>query len=150
MKYKLFVDLDSVLTDFLGDFKRTTGVDIRDVEDGFTKYIEGNRSFWSHMKWMGDGKELWNYVKKFNPTILSKPTGDPASRAGKKEWVMRELGKNVPVILDFQKYRYAKQNYILVDDQENNTVAWEEHGGIAILHKDAKSTIMMLKGYFGG
>ena len=36
------------------------------------------------MEWMPDGKELWDYIKDKQPTLLSAPSRNPASRLGKR------------------------------------------------------------------
>ena len=127
---KLFVDLDGVLV-------RQTG------RDGFDL-----------MLWMPDGKELWEYVKQFRPTILSQLSPDIYERgsAQKRVWVDRELGKDVPLIvvqedtLHTAKWRHSGHGYILIDDhKEQHWPAWELWGGVFIHHQDAKTTILKLK-----
>jgi hypothetical protein len=36
-----------------------------------------------------------------------------------------------------EKYNWANKNSILIDDWTKNTIPWEEHDGIAILHRDS-------------
>jgi len=156
-KYKIYSDLDTVLSDFdaafreIADVKTKTGWEYRDRfgEEKVWEIIrKAGLSFWSDMSWMPDGKELWNHIKDFNPIILSAPsrTDVEVCKTGKIIWCKRNLGPRVQVILEKQKYKYANPNSILIDDREKNTVPWEQHGGIAILHTSADDTIKKLKG----
>ena len=94
------------------------------------------------MSWTKDGRQLWEYVKKFNPTILSSPSIEKESKIGKKIWCERELGlsKN-NVIITFQKQKYATSNSILIDDMRKRIVAWKTAGGIGILHTSTEDTV---------
>jgi len=98
------------------------------------------------MYWKEDGKELWNFLKKYdNVKILSKPSKDRLSKKGKIIWCKRELG--VKPILSFKKSDYADKNSILIDDLKQNIDEWIQAGGIGILHKNTKNTIQQLKKY---
>jgi hypothetical protein len=65
------------------------------------------------------GKQLWDYIKKFNVIIASTPSRSNASRIGKKKWCERELD-NTELILTSKKEDYADENSILIDDKEKN------------------------------
>ena len=69
-KYRVYVDLDGVLTDFVKDYRTVTGKHPKDM-DKFWEPIQGNEKFWSEMSWMPDGKKFWLFLKTFLPTILS-------------------------------------------------------------------------------
>ena len=100
--------------------------------------------FWLNLEWMPDGKQLWSYIKKHNPMILSAPVG---KAIGKVEWCKKNLG--IPenrIILTHDKYEYAKHNTVLIDDMKKNTEPFEQKGGTSILHTSAASTIQALKG----
>jgi hypothetical protein len=155
---KIFCDLDGVLTNWFKAF--------RDLGPEITKGLEGNvyeekygreklwkiiaehgkLEFWSEMEWMPNGKELWNYVKKYNPTILSTPARNKLSKDGKKIWVARELGENVPIILIKDKWKHADTESILIDDYDKKINDWVNLGdGIGILHTSTEDTIKKLK-----
>lgn len=96
-----------------------------------------------------DGKLLWDYVKRYNPKILSAPAKNiPDSSIGKIIWVHQNLGA-VEVLLrrSCSKKDYANKNSIFIDDMEKNISQWREEGGIGILHKNALDTIQQLKDY---
>ena len=58
----IFVDLDSVLTDFEDQFVRHTKFkkeDLKDMPDSILwDNVKNIKNFWSKMPWMPDGKEL--------------------------------------------------------------------------------------------
>jgi hypothetical protein len=155
-RHKIYCDLDTVLSDFdtafreIADVKTKTGWEYRD-RFGEPKVWEIIRkaglSFWADMPWMPDGQKLWDYIKNYNPTILSAPAKEDIEtcKTGKIIWCKRNLGPNVQVILEKQKYKYAAENHILIDDLEKNTIPWEQHGGISILHTSTDDTIKRLK-----
>ena len=45
------------------------------------------------------------------------------------------------------KYKYATPNSIIIDDTKSVIDDWNKAGGIGIHHRDAKSTIAILKMY---
>ena len=131
---KIFCDLDGVLVHQTG-------------RDGFDT-----------MPWTEDGRELWEYVKAFNPTILSQLSPDIYVRGSvqKRVWCDRELGKDVPLIVaqaryyETAKYVHAEPGAVLIDDHpEQHQQAWERRGGVFIHHVDADSTISKLCGVLG-
>jgi len=151
--YKLMVDMDGVLADFI------KGVNTS-IEGG---YIEGNNKqmwkdiktysenggrLWAELEPMPDAMELWNYVKQFNPEILTS-AGNPAFGADvqKHEWVKNHIG-NVKVNIvrkSAEKAGMAAPNIILIDDLRKSIDPWVAAGGIGILHTSAKNTIAELK-----
>ena len=155
---KLFVDLDGVLCDWEKAFRDlgpeiTKGLEGQEYEDKYGrdelwKVIsgEGKLEFWSEMPWMKDGKKLWNYIKEFKPTILTTPAKSQVSKDGKKIWINRELGEDIPFILAKDKWKYADINSVLIDDYDKKINNWVDKGdGIGILHTSAKDTIRKLK-----
>jgi hypothetical protein len=97
---------------------------------------------------MPDGKELWNYIKKYNPTLLSAPSRDPQSRWGKRIWVKKNI-PGTPLILAAanKKKNYSKRNSILIDDRVSNINEWNAEGGIGIFHVNTENTIKQLQKY---
>lgn len=157
-QYKLYVDLDGVLTDFDRQFYELTGTlptDFKTIhgpktDDAKWTKVEkdGGLYFWSHMYWMPDGRKLWDYIKGKNVEILSAPSRHVTnSELGKKLWCKRFLGKDIPLNLEYaqNKHKFAGPHNILIDDMEENVNDWRNKGGIAILHKSADDTISKLK-----
>jgi hypothetical protein len=169
-KYQIFQDLDGCLCDLESHFRNLSGENLGPKEyqekygkDAFWKKMESfGEEFWSEMPWMPDGKELWDYIKNQNPTILSAPSRDPKSVSGKMKWIEKnlpELANNrlqtkckngwdgvSKIILNPDKYRYVRgPNDILIDDTPEKINKWIQAGGTGILHTSAKHTIQMLK-----
>jgi len=156
---KIFLDLDGTITDFNRAFSelgkdKTHGLDTKKFEEKYGSEAfwhlihSADVEFWSEMAWLPDGKKLWNYVKKHNPTILTTPAKSKASKEGKEIWIKRELGPKVPFIFEKDKHKHANTESILIDDYPKKINDWINLGdGIGILHKSADQTIEELKKY---
>ena len=154
MKYKIYSDMDGVLTDFDKSFEKySKGIPPREYEekfgkDGFWKLIdgEGKVGFWVGMPWMEDAKQYWDYIKDFDVELLSSPSRSETSRLGKRLWVRNNLpGVKLTLAQAFNKKNYAEPNHILIDDRKSNIDQWVAAGGVGILHTSAVDTIQQLK-----
>lgn len=148
-EYEIYLDMDGTITDFVRSYEALTDKDFSAAEkeepEVFWEPINKvGTEFWSEMPWMADGKVLWEFIKDYNPTILSSPGKNNTSPKGKKIWIKRELGE-VPFIFEKDKQKYAKKNAILIDDTDEKIDNWREAGGIGILHTSALETIEQLK-----
>jgi hypothetical protein len=156
LEYKIFCDLDGVLTDFEGRFmsklkeegpKYYSKSELSQIttpeefekkfgKEEFWKFIDQyvGVGFWVGMEWMKGGKDLWNYIKQYNPTILSAPSRDPSSRLGKRLWVKNQISSQPKLIFAYstEKQNYAAPNHILIDDKKSNIEQWRSAGGIGI------------------
>lgn len=167
--FTVYLDMDGVLTNFNGDFQsipsNTENLTFEEYDEKHGKYSawgvidQEGLEWWSEMSWMDDGKELWNYMLQYDPTILSAPSRHPNSAKGKVIWVNRELKLDIEtatrspkpnkwhvdskMILCAQKYLFSKRypNSILIDDTKKKITDWRNNGGIGILHTDTKSTL---------
>ena len=153
-KYTLHVDMDGVLTDFDKRFMEfSAGLKPKEYENqyGIKKFWDliNNKigvRFWVGMDWMSDGKQLWNFVKHLNPTILSAPSQQESSKIGKHLWIRKHIpGTKTILTPSHMKEKQSGENHILIDDYPKNIRAWEAAGGIGILHTDAFTTIERLK-----
>lgn len=151
--YKIYCDMDGVLTDFKGDFQHYSGYSTEEYETkfgekAFWKFIHHDIGikFWSDMNWMPSGKELWKYIESYSPILLSAPFNHPDSRKGKKIWVESNIGKQKLILSKaINKKNYASTKSILIDDMEKNIKGWISKGGIGILHSSNDDTIKQLK-----
>ena len=152
--YKIFSDMDGVLTDFDKSFlKYSEGIPPREYEktygkEKFWELIDGKGKvgFWVGMPWMEDGKQYWDYIKNYDVELLSSPSRSETSRLGKRLWVRNNLpGIKLHLAQAYNKKNYAEPNHILIDDRESNIEQWKEAGGVGILHKNANDTIKQLK-----
>lgn len=103
---------------------------------------------------MPDFEQLWNFLKQFDPDILTAyARWDPeGSKHGKEEWNRKYL--HVPsakfhVVARKNKQFYARNPNgtvnLLIDDYQVNIDEWRARGGVGILHKNARDTIMQMK-----
>lgn len=150
-QYIIYCDMDSVLVDFDRGYQELAGMttqqaDAKGVEAFWDPISKAGAKFWITLKWMPDGKQLWDYIKKYNPILLSAPSREESSKLGKRVWVKREL-PGVKLILRYasQKQEYASPTSILIDDRQKNIDQWEAAGGIGILHTSTANTIEQLK-----
>ena len=169
---KIFCDLDGVLVDFDRGFselpENTEGLSPSDYEELNGKnsvwpLIDKHGSeYWSELYWKSDGRELWDYLEKYNPTILSSPSRSNNSILGKTKWVKLNLKisekpvtkkdeytGNERLILMQQKHLFATgPNCILIDDTQAKIDRWTEAGGTGVLHNDSTDTIRVLEQIF--
>lgn len=150
--YEIFCDMDGVLTDFEGRFEYFTGISA----DAYTEVYGApsmwrlidnkiGKKYWTGMEWMKGGRDLWKYISKHKPTILTTPSRDPVSREGKRIWIEDHIEPMPRFIFSMKKQDYARPNRILIDDRDSNLEAWEQAGGISIKCKDGKVEQVILK-----
>jgi len=152
--YKIYSDMDGVLSDFdkrFMEFSKGVAPDQYEKKYGVEKFwelIDGEVGvpFWAGMDWMNDGKQYWDYIKKYDPIILSAPSRNEESKYGKRIWKKRNMPTNKMILVPaWKKQEYASPTSILIDDREKNIQQWEDAGGIGILHTSAANTIAQLK-----
>jgi hypothetical protein len=147
--YKIYCDMDGVIVDFDKGYKELTGKDASfDIpkEEFWEPISKAGAAFWIKLKWMPDGKQLWDYIKPYNPDLLSAPSREESSKMGKRIWVKRELpGTKLILRSAERKQEFATPNSILIDDRADNIQRWKDAGGIGIHHTSAADTIQQLK-----
>ena len=96
---------------------------------------------------MPDLSELWSYIGKHNPIVL---TGVPRSVAeapdNKRAWIRKNVGGEVEVrcCRSREKCLHARPGDILIDDWEKYRRLWVARGGRWITHRSASQTISAL------
>lgn len=162
VKYNIACDIDGVLSNFSKGVEKVLGHPHsehryetepeyrKELWTAVKKHQAAGGELWYDLELMDDAKELWNYIKKYNPTILSSTgTSDPkGTRDQKCRWISKHFGLDVKVITvddAKKKKQYAKENYILIDDKEKALDPWKDAGGIGILHTSTSNTIKQLK-----
>ena len=151
-KYKIYCDMDGVLVDFDKGFMDVSkGIHPDSLPRNrfwamFYSVTKGNeRDYWAELPWMQDGKQLWSYIKKYNPEILTAPPNARAEQ-GKEDWCNNNLGS---VKVNFKQARdrhhYAEKNAILIDDKASTIDKWNAVGGIGIHHTSTSNTIKELR-----
>jgi hypothetical protein len=153
VKYTIYCDMDGVLYDFDKRFMEfSNGIPPSRYESEFGKKAfwklisEQGVKYWVGIPWMPDGKQLWNYIKPFNPSLLSAPSMEESSRLGKRLWVRNNIpGTKLILRSAEQKQEFANPHAILIDDRTSNIELWRAKGGIGIMHTSANETIKQLK-----
>jgi cytidyltransferase-like protein len=150
-KYEIYCDMDGVLVDFERGYEELTGKNIRGNHvkgdaDFWQPITDAGVEFWTKLKWMSDGKQLWNYIKKHKPSLLSAPSREESSRIGKHIWVENNIpGVNLILRAADKKQEFASPNAILIDDRADNIQRWKDAGGVGIHHISAENTINELE-----
>ena len=150
-KSEIYVDMDGVLADFFGEWKKLVGKDWREIGkdeiEPALKKIRDEDKFWLNIPLTSNAKKLLGIIKqvKGDYKILSSPlANDPNSEPHKREWIKKNLDFFPPseVIITKDKAKYATNPdgtpNILIDDYGVNIAAWEGAGGIGFKHKDHK------------
>lgn len=149
--YNFFCDMDQVLTEFEGYFKSKTGKYCEPFikkygENAFWKVIQSDPNWFINLPVRHDAHQLWEFIKPFNPTILTTPGGNiERCKKQKRQWINKYFGKNISIIFSDKKYEYASPNAILIDDMKHNVEPWIDYGGIGILHISTKDTLNQLR-----
>jgi len=130
------------------------------------RLLEGDENFWATLPWMPGGRELWEYIRKFKPVILTSPMdkgGKFESLAGKRRWIEKNLGFTdlgeldtdegpKSILFAHNKYEYATDKEgnarVLIDDFITKVDPFREAGGEGILHvgERVEDTIERLEG----
>ena len=156
--YKIYVDMDGVLSDWEAQFKRYSGgisVDTYDSLYGkknrFKLVNKNSPDYYANMPWMKDGKLLYNFVNSFPNVEILSHAPDAKSKVGKQQW-LKDKGITfetnlVPNRKD--KAKFATPDSILIDDREDVVSDFINAGGKAILHTNSIDTINRLKEILG-
>ena len=150
---RIYCDMDGVLCDFEYAANRVTGQvwgGLRTGQDWGS--IKKTKNFWSTLPWKSGGRQLWNYIKKFDPHILSAyTTEDPNCKPGKRRWLSNNLGlsgSRINLVRRSEKRNFAmdgRRPAILIDDYPKNISDFKSAGGIGIIHSNTQTTISQLK-----
>ena len=155
---RIYLDMDGVLCDFGRQIEKATGKSkaawLKIPTSRKWDTVLDYPNFWANMPWLGQGKVMYNFVKKYNPHILSaymEKTFDPNCIPGKSYWARTNLGigtNRINLVKRVQKQNYAKTvgvPAVLIDDYKKNTDQFTQRGGIGILHTSTSNTIRELK-----
>ena len=146
---EIYVDMDGVLADFFGAWKKLVGKDWREIKDldGALQRIRDKDDFWLNIPVTPNAMNLLSLVKQLKGSynILSAPLpNDPKSEPHKRQWIENNLSAFPPskVIITSNKSVHATQPdgtpNILIDDFGKNIAKWEAAGGVGFKHKDHK------------
>jgi len=158
----IYCDMDGVLADFKTAASKTTGMSINkwmNIPSGQGKWdpIRNNKRFWYDLPWQPGGRQLWSFISKHKPSILSAYVAkgyDPNCIPGKTHWAKTKLGlttRRINLVLRSEKKLFAKmhsrngEKVILIDDYKPNVDEFTRLGGIGIYHTNTENTISKLK-----
>ena len=151
---RIYCDMDGVICDFVLAAKRATGQNWLGLRSGQDwESIKRTKNFWSTMPWTRDGRQLWNFIKKYQPHILSAYSiEDPNCIPGKRKWLKSNIGYTQNFMINIVRRREKKnfamnkrQPAILIDDYPKNVQQFKSAGGIGILHSNTQTTISQLR-----
>jgi hypothetical protein len=149
----IYCDLDQVLVNFMKGADAAVGGSFVDA-DRATRWDKINqvKGYWEKLEWMPGSKRLYNFIIRYDPSVLSAFSGkDPTSKVGKLKWLSKNTKftkTNTNLVMRSQKQKYAMsggKSNVLIDDYIKNIKEWEAKGGIGIHHTDVSKTINELK-----
>ena len=160
-RFTIYCDMDGVLTDFDAQFDHYYGMSAREYSqlkgpEIMKKAVDDvGLDYWAKMPLFPGALELWSYVSKYQPIILSSPSTFKYAKKGKLIWIRENLQPSPSQIL-FKQTGHKEEaiqglpeteirKSILIDDYYRNLAPWKEIGGIGITHKSAEQTINILK-----
>lgn len=171
---QIFCDMDGVLVNFMGGCRMILGrswdtFKTPEEKAHRTKLTFQSDVFWENLPPMKDFHYLWNFVHKYDPSILtayphkiSDQVDDniqEIAKKGKWDWnaihtkvqrhkfhcVAREHKQLYATYVGYEQSKPEVISNVLIDDHEQNIKEWEANRGIGILHIDAETTIKKLK-----
>ena len=155
---KIAIDLDGVVVDFL---RGAYSAGIFDPETGRmdeAKLMEADERFWADLPAIVEGLWLYSRLYAFSRKkdltiyILSHAINE-ASKAGKREWIQKNLKTNPMEIVFVAKRKdkndFADSQTLLIDDYQKNCDEFEAAGGHAVCfhRQDFKKTMEDLRAY---
>jgi len=160
--YIIYCDMDGVLVDFEKGYYDLTGTSTKQFPKGDNSFWQpisaAGAEFWANLPWMPDGQELWRYIKKYKPSLLTAPSVNMdlpyelryklehnECMQGKNIWI-EQLDNRSKIYFKSAKHKsdLATSNSILIDDREDTIYDWNRKGGIGILHTSTNETINQL------
>lgn len=150
---KIYVDMDGVLANFEKRWKELFG-DTKYNNSNFEIFIR-NQEF-AVLDAMSDAQNLIQYLNHrwshVPIEILSSTANEEDSQSisnQKRMWLQKHNITWKENFVPGKRYKkqYAESGAVLIDDDKKNIQDWNDAGGIGILHKDALTTIALLKLY---
>lgn len=137
-KFRIFLDLDGVLTDFDTHAKAQGKLDAK----GGLKYDALDFEWWSTMPQFDGTRAFYDACCKEAPTrFLTAPMLSEGCFGGKASWIRGFIPEkwrfpllDLIICPSSDKHFLARPTHILVDDRIKNIQEWEAAGGIGIHH----------------
>jgi len=143
----VLTDFDKQFTDSISPWKPKQFIDKNGLDEFWNEIDSRGVGFWVGMKWMEDGKSLFEFLKNYKDVeLLSSPSRSEHSRLGKRLWVKNNIpGQKLILAGASKKQNYSGRDRILIDDRPDTIEQWRSKGGIGILHTSAADTIKQLQ-----
>ena len=154
---RIFVDMDGVVAHFLQGCSDMMGKPLTSDDAGHTEYDLRkeeltNKRLFAKLPPMVDYADLIGYIKHTGlPWEILTAAGTVNRELvvyDKNKWIRDHVDPTVVVTCTYsgsQKGAFAKSGFVLIDDRPKNIKAWEDAGGIGIIHESAEKTINILK-----
>jgi len=153
---KILLDIDGVLADFNGGVARLFGLTPEELlsrikpgewslegplgvttKEFWKKIGEAGEDFWDNLEPYPWALDLYEVALRFGDVcLLSSPSQDPSSWAGRVRWIQKHFGKKgyfENFLLGNPKGFCASPNSILIDDKNANVRDFVDAHGHAIL-----------------
>ena len=104
-------------------------------------------AFWEALEpfpWAHDLHERCSAVAPV--VLLTSPSKDPSSYAGKAAWVQRHFGLDADLLIGSCKHRVAHPGAVLIDDSPKNCKAFRKAGGRAIVFPSVGNELHAMPG----
>lgn len=149
---RLYLDLDGVMADFDRHFRETFGLDNRSLaEAALWERINTHPTFFRDLPVCDGALSFFDRFSYAAPIILTAcpRTNYQHVARQKRAWVYEHLSPHctvLPVMGGRNKPLFMHSpGDILIDDFERNIAAWDDEGGVGILHRDFEQTKARLK-----
>lgn len=161
---RIFLDMDGVLTDFVGAALKLHGIDmkwrtdwppgVRDIvkainldrkrrdepemtqDDFWGRINDTGADWWESIPAYEGAVDLYQALVKDAPvTILTSPSLDAGGASGKVRWLQNRFGTGFrDYVLTHMKQHCAGPGKVLIDDFEKQCNAFCDDGGMAVLY----------------
>jgi 5'(3')-deoxyribonucleotidase len=151
-EFRIFIDLDGVLSDFEKAACKLCDLDIEDPgvrehlksggridkyvsdDDMWAKINEEGSKFWENLELFPWAKDLYNTMKKKSDLVafLTSPSYEPDCAAGKVKWITKNFD-TTDFIITPEKHFCATPNSILIDDSQAKLDKFAKYGGNTFL-----------------
>lgn len=146
---RVFFDMDGVLADFVGGT-----ISIHSQEDGppadtwdyykswgltasefWAPINDTGEKFWAELAPIAASVEAFKQLQGegCDLVILTSPSDTNGCLRGKRKWIEKHLGADVPIAYTAHKEVFANPNAILIDDRDENIDGFTLSGGKTIL-----------------
>lgn len=156
---RLFVDLDDVLADFLGQYVRDFGP-LHDRNAPLRPEfwdVAHSTPYFRSLRPLPGARDFWQRLKTLHPSpviLTGIPRDAHAIAQQKREWVAEHICDEAAVVCcpSEEKCLHGRPGDVLVDDWAKYQHLWEGMGGVFILHlhTEPESTIEAVRRALGG